>query len=319
MREPALKTRITELLGIEYPIFQGAMAWVSFPPLVAAASNAGALGLLGATIMTPDILKEQIGKIRELTDKPFGVNIISIHPMIKQILQTLIDEKVLVATYGTGNPSKIIDVLKPGGVMSIPVVPSVAAAAKAEADGADGVVVSGLEAGGHVGKHATMALIPQARDKVKIPLVAAGGMADGRGMAAAFAMGAEAIQMGTRFICVKECPAHENIKDKIISSAAEDTVVTGNITGMPVRVIRNKMAAEFLEMEATKKSKMEMALFGSGKMNLAFVKGDAEEGSVMAGQISGMVEDKPTCEELVQRIMKQFRETAAGLNDLANP
>ncbi len=315
MREPGLKTRVTELLEIEYPIFQGAMAWVSFAPLVAAVSNAGGLGLIGGTIFTPDMLRTEIRKVRELTDKPFGVNIISLHIMIKDILKVLIEEKILVATYGTGNPSKIIEVLKPGGVMSIPVVPHTAAAMRAESDGADGIIVSGCEAGGHVGKMSTMPLIPQARDKIKLPMVAAGGIGDGRGMAAAFAMGAEAIQMGTRFIVTSECPVHQNIKDKICTAKAEETVVTGNITGLPVRVIRNKMAEEFLNMESTGKSKMEMAMFGSGKMQLAFAKGDAEEGSVMAGQISGMVEDQPTCDELIQRTMKEFRATAKALAD----
>ena len=312
-----LKTRVCEIFGIEYPILQGAMAWVSFAPLVAAVSNAGGLGIIGGTIFTPEQMRAEIRKVRELTDKPFGVNIISLHPMIKQVLEVLIEEKVLVATYGTGNPKKIIEVLKPGGVMSFPVVPTVEAAVRAERDGADGVIVSGCEGGGHVGKMTTMALIPQARDKVKIPLVAAGGIADGRGMAAAFALGAEGIQMGTRFIVTKESPAHPNVKKKIIESKAEDTVVTGNITGLPVRCIRNKMAEQFLHMEQTGKSKMEMALFGSGKMKLAFVDGDAEEGSVMAGQIIGMIEDEPSCSELIQRIIKEFEDTVRALKKIA--
>jgi len=312
-----LKTRVCEIFGIEYPILQGAMAWVSFAPLVAAVSNAGGLGIIGGTIFTPEQMRAEIRKVRELTDKPFGVNIISLHPMIKQVLEVLIEEKVLVATYGTGNPKKIIEILKPGGVMSFPVVPTVEAAVRAERDGADGVIVSGCEGGGHVGKMTTMALIPQARDKVKIPLVAAGGIADGRGMAAAFALGAEGIQMGTRFIVTKESPAHPNVKKKIIESKAEDTVVTGNITGLPVRCIRNKMAEQFLHMEQTGKSKMEMALFGSGKMKLAFVDGDAEEGSVMAGQIIGMIEDEPSCSELIQRIIKEFEDTVRALKKIA--
>jgi enoyl-[acyl-carrier protein] reductase II len=261
-------------------------------------------------------MRAEIRKVRELTDKPFGVNIISLHPMIKEILQVLIEEKVLVSTYGTGNPKKIIDVLKPGGVMSFPVVPTVQAAVRAEADGADGVIVSGCEGGGHVGLMSTMALVPQARDKVKIPLVAAGGIADGRGMAAAFALGAEGIQMGTRFIVVKESPAHPNIKKKIIETKAEDTLVTGNITGLPVRCIRNCMSEEFARMESTGKSKMEMALFGSGKMQLAFVKGDAENGSIMAGQICGMIQDEPTCQELIQRIIKEFQATIQTLKKI---
>ncbi len=318
MREPRLETRVTEAFGIEYPVIQGAMAWVSFAPLVAAVSSAGGLGIIGGTIFSPDQMRDEIRKVRELTDRPFGVNIISLHPMIKEILSVLIEEKVLVATYGTGNPRKIIEVLKPGGVMSYPVVPTAAAAVRAEADGADGVIVSGCEGGGHVGRMATQALLPQARDKVNIPMVAAGGIADGRGMAAAFAMGAEAVQMGTRFIVTKESPAHANIKRKIIDAQAEETVVTGNITGLPVRVIRNRMAEEFLGMEDTGRSKVEMALFGSGKMQLAFVQGDAEDGSVMAGQIAGMVGDEPTCDELVQRTVREFRKTAKELSLLAS-
>jgi len=317
MKEAPLKTRVTEIFQIEYPILQGAMAWVSFAPLVAAVSNAGGLGIVGGTIFSPEQMQTEIRKVRELTDKPFGVNIISLHPMIKEILEVLIQEKVLVATYGTGNPKKIIEVLKPGGVMSFPVVPTVTAAMRAEADGADGVIVSGCEGGGHVGKLTTQILTPQARDKVKVPLVVAGGIADGRGMAAAFAMGAEGVQMGTRFIVTRESPAHANAKIKILRAGAEDTAVTGNITGLPVRVIRNKMAEEFLNMESTGRSKMEMALFGSGKMQLAFVQGDAEEGSVMAGQVSGLIADEPACAELIQRVMREFRDAARGLYKIA--
>lgn len=317
MRESPLKTRVSELLGIEFPIFQGAMAWVSFAPLVAAVSEAGGLGILGATIMGPQELRDEVAKIRQLTDRPFGVNIISLHPAIEEILQVLIEEKILVATYGTGNPRRIIEVLKPGGVMSFPVVPTVKAAMRAERDGADGVIVSGMEGGGHVGQLSTLALLPQARDKVSIPLVSAGGIADGRGMAAAFALGAEGVQMGTRFIVTRESPVHANIKARILEAEAEDTVVTGNITGLPVRVIRNKMAEEFLKMEETGRSKMEMALFGSGKMHQAFVEGNSEDGSIMSGQISGMLEDEPSCDELLQHIMRGFRGKSADLAALA--
>jgi len=192
-------------------------------------------------------------------------------------------------------------------------VPTVAAALKAEADGADGVIVSGCEGGGHVGQISSMPLIPQARDAVKIPLVAAGGIADGRGMAAAFALGAEAVQMGTRFIVTKESPVHPNTKQKILAAKIEDTCVTGNITGLPVRVIKNQMAEEFLGMERSKKSKMEMALFGSGKMQLAFVKGDAEQGSVMSGQVVGLINDEPSCAELIERIIVEFHQTIKKL------
>jgi len=319
MREPRLSTRVSETLGIEYPIFQGAMAWVSFAPLVAAVSNAGGLGIVGGTIMAPEELRAEIRKVRGLTSRPFGVNIISLHPLISQILRVLIEEKVLLATYGTGNPRKIIEVLKPGGVMSWPVVPTVEAAARAEADGADGVIVSGCEAGGHVGKLTTLILVPQARERVRIPLVAAGGIADGRGMAAAFALGAEGVQLGTRFIVTRECPAHAAAKQKILAAKAEDTVVTGNITGLPVRVIKNRMAEEFLAMESTGRNKIEMAVFGSGKMKLAFVDGDAEEGSVMAGQVSGLIRDEPFCDELIQRLVRGLRAEAGALARRVEP
>ncbi len=312
-----LKTRICDIFGIEYPILQGAMAWVSFAPLVAAVSNAGGLGIIGGTIFMPEQMRAEIRKVRELTDKPFGVNIISLHPMIKEILAVLIEEKIMVSTYGTGNPKKIIDVLKPGGVMSFPVVPTIAAAARAESDGADGVIVSGMEGGGHVGSMSTMALLPQARDSVKLPLIAAGGIADGRGMAAAFALGAEGIQMGTRFIVVKESPAHAHIKRKIIENRAEDTLVTGNITGLPVRCLKNCMSEEFARLESTGKSKMEMALFGSGKMQLAFVQGDAENGSIMAGQICGLIKDEPSCAELISRMAREFEAAAKELKRIA--
>jgi len=293
------------------------MAWVSFAELVSAVSNAGGLGIIGGTIFMPEQMRAEIRKVRELTDKPFGVNIISLHPLIREVLKVLIEEKVLVATYGTGNPKKIIEVLKPAGVMSFPVVPTVESAIRAEKDGADGVIVSGCEGGGHVGQLTTMALVPQVRDKVKIPLVSAGGIADGRGITAVFALGAEGVQLGTRFIVTKESPVHPNIKRKIIESKAEDTLVTGNITGLPVRCLRNKMSLEFAGMEGSGKDKMEMALFGSGKMKLAFVDGDAENGSIMAGQIIGMIEDEPSCEELIQRMMREFENTAKALAKLA--
>ena len=313
MREQPLKTRVCELLGIEYPIFQGAMAWISFAPLVAAVSEAGGFGIIGGTILNPDQMRAEIRKVRELTNRPFGVNIISLAMNMSAMLQVLIEEKVMLATYGTGNPKAIIDTLKPGGVMSFPVVPTVKAALRAEADGADGVIVSGCEAGGHVGLLASMALLPQARDQVKIPMVAAGGIADGRGMAAAFALGAEAIQMGTRFIVTRESPAHPNSKAKILAAKAEDTMVTGHITGLPVRVIRNKMAEEFLHIETTGRSPMEAKIFGAGKMKQSFVDGDAEGGSVMAGQICGLIKDEPTCDELIQRTVREFRQTCSAL------
>jgi len=298
-----MKNRVTELLGIRYPIFQGAMAWVSYAPLVAAVSEAGGLGIIGGTIMTPGQIRDEIHAVRALTDRPFGVNIISLSPFIEQILEVLVEEKVLVATYGTGNPRRIIEKLKPGGVMSFPVVPTPETARRAQDDGADGVIVSGREAGGHVGQLSTLIVVPQARDVVDIPLVAAGGIGDARGMVAAFALGAEAVQLGTRFICTQEAPVHEAVKQLIVHSGPCDTLVTGNITGLPVRCLKNRMSETFAKMEKTGKSKAEMALFGAGKMQQAFQQGDVEDGSVMAGQVCGLIDGVPTVAEYMQGLV----------------
>jgi len=306
-----MKTRITEMLGIKYPIFQGGMAWVADHRLVAAVSSAGGLGILGGTIFAMDVLREEIRKIRELTDKPFGVNFLARSPFIDQILEVVIEEKVSMVTYGVGNPEKIIRACKPHGIKCIPVIPQVRLAVQAEKDGADAIIISGMEAGGHVGKLTSMILIPQTVDRVKVPVVAAGGIADGRGMAAAFLLGAEGIQMGTRFICVEECPVPLSTKQFILKAQAEDTIVTGNITGMPVRCLRNRMSETFAKMEMEKKDPLEMAMFGSGKMYKAFVEGDPEEGSVMAGQIVGLLEDIPTCQELIERTMREVEEVLA--------
>lgn len=310
-----IKTRVTEALGIKYPILQGAMAWVSYAPLVAAVSEAGGLGIIGGSIMTADILRDEIKKIRDLTDKPFGVNIISLSPWIDQIIEVLIEEQIDLATYGTGNPKKMIDRLKPGGVRSYPVVPSPETAKRAEDDGADGVIVSGMEGGGHVGSLTSMILIPQARDIVDIPLVAAGGIADARGMLAAFALGAEAIQMGTRFICVQESGAHDHAKQLVIDSGCKDTLVTGNITGLPVRCLKNRMSETFASMEKSGKSRAEMAAFGGGKMQQAFHHGDVEDGSVMAGQITGMIKDVPTCASLITDMIEQLGKELERVNE----
>ncbi len=304
----AMETRVTELLGIRYPILQGAMAWISYAPLVAAVSEAGGLGIIGGTIMTPSALRAEIHAVRALTDKPFGVNIISLSPWIDEILSVLVEEQVLVATYGTGNPRRIIEKLKPGGVMSFPVVPTPKTAQRAAADGADAVIISGREGGGHVGSLTTMVAVPLARDAVDIPLIAAGGIGDARGMVAAFALGAEGIQMGTRFICTREAPCHDHVKQLLVESGPEDTLVTGNITGLPVRCLKNAMSLEFQAMESTGKSKAEMAMFGAGKMQQAFQQGDVVNGSVMAGQVCGMISEVPTVAELIEGMVDEVEQ-----------
>lgn len=310
-----MRTSVTELFGIEYPIFQGGMAWVSDWELVAAVSEAGGFGILGASAYDPDKLRDAIRKIRENTDKPFGVNTIAHSEELIPLLEVVGDEKVCLATYGTGNPKKIIDYLKPRGVMSFPVVPSVVLAERAASDGADGVIVEGMESGGHVGKLTTMVLIPLVADRVKIPIVAAGGIADKRGMAAALALGADGIQMGTRFIASKESPVPENIKQRLVKSNAEDTVITGNITGLPVRVIKNQLAKDMLKMEKSKKPLDEMIQFGSGKMQQAFVDGDEVMGSIMAGQITGMVDDIPSVREIMQRMVDGLPEVVNAVKE----
>lgn len=294
------------------------MAWVAYAPLVAAVSNAGALGILGGTIFDGENLRKEIKHTKSLTDKPFGVNILAKSPILDELLDVMIEEKVAVATYGLGNPKRIMERLKPHAIKCIPVVPSVATAVRAEQDGANAIIVEGLEAGGHVGKMTTMALVPQARDKVGVPLIAAGGIADARGFASALILGADAIQMGTRFICTQECTAHINSKRAIIKAEAEDTLVTGNITGLPVRALKNKMTQAMAAMERKKASPLEMALFGSGKMYKAFIEGDAEDGSVMAGQICGMINDIPTVQELIDGIVNGAEALLSKAKDIFN-
>jgi enoyl-[acyl-carrier protein] reductase II len=298
-----LQTRATRLLGIKYPIFQGAMAWVSLPPLVAAVSNAGGLGTLCGSIFDPDGLLQQIRQIKAQTERPFAVNLMANAVHLDALMDVIVDQGIVAVTYGVGNPHKIIQRAKAAGILCIPVVGSVQQAVRAERDGADAIVVAGMEGGGHVGHVSTMAMLPQVVDRVKAPVLAAGGIADGRGLAAVLTIGAEGVQMGSRFIVTKESPVPLGIKQRIIRSHTEDTVITGNITGIRCRVLRNRMAEKFLEMEATKESKEAMMAFGYGKMHRAFVEGDDEEGSVMVGEACGLIDDIPTCAELMQRMV----------------
>lgn len=297
-----MQTSVTRLLGIKYPILQGAMAWVSLPPLVAAVSNAGGLGTLCGSIFTPDQLKEQIARIKELTDRPFAVNLMANAVHLDGLMDVIVAEKATAVTYGVGNPEKIIRRAKEAGILCIPVVGAVKQATRAERDGADAIVVAGMEGGGHVGYLSTMPMLPLVLDRVKVPVLAAGGISDGRGLAAALTMGAEGIQMGSRFIVTRESPVPLSIKQRIIASSIEDTVITGNITGIRCRVLKNRMAERFLAMEA---SKPEMMAFGYGKMHRAFVEGDADEGSVMVGEVCGLIDDIPTCAELLERMVRE--------------
>ncbi|MDP2952220.1 MAG: nitronate monooxygenase [Chloroflexota bacterium] len=304
--------RICQLAGIKYPIFQGSMAWVAFPPLVAAVSNAGGLVILTGSIYTTDDMDKQIRAVRELTGKPFGVNFTPTAPNIQEVLDVCLQEKVSLVTYGRGDAAMITARLRPQGVLSFPVVPTVRAAVKAEKDGADGVIVSGYEAGGHVGRIGSLALVPQAVDRVSIPVVAAGGFGDARGLAAALALGAEGVQMGTRFICTQECSAPLNIKMRFLRATEEDTLVTGHITGIRCRVLKNKLSEVFDDLEDRQAPQSEFDRAGLGKIRQAFVEGDEEMGSLCGGQVVGMLHDIPTCQELIERIAQGAQQVLAG-------
>lgn len=309
-------TEICNLLNIEYPIIQGGMAWVATAELAAAVSNAGGLGIIGCGNAPAEVIREELNKIRKLTDKPFGANVMLLSPHVEEIMDLLYEERVPVITTGAGNPGKYIEKFKEIGTKVIPVVPSVALAKRMEKIGADALIVEGTEAGGHIGELTTMALVPQVVDAVKIPVIAAGGIADGRGLIAAIALGAKGVQIGTRFICTYECATHENYKNAIIKAKDRDAVATGRVTGHPVRVIKNKLAKKFIEIDKNGGDKEEVEKLGIGALRRAVIDGDIEYGSVMAGQISGLINDIKSCEEVIQDIMKEamnIKESIARL------
>ncbi len=303
-----METKITELLGIKYPIIQGGMAWVAEYHLAAAVSEAGGLGIIGAGGAPASFVREQIQKVKEITNKPFGVNIMLMNPEADQIAQVVVDEGVKVVTTGAGNPGKYMAMWKEAGIKVIPVVASAALAKMMERAGADAVVAEGMESGGHIGEATTMTLVPQVVDAVSIPVIAAGGIADGRGFAAAMMLGAQAVQMGTRFIVARESIVHDNYKQKVIAAKDIDTAVTGRSTGHPIRCIRNKTTREYLKLEKEGASFEELEKLTLGGLRKAVVEGDVIEGSVMAGQIAGLVEKEQTCAEMIQEIMAQAEE-----------
>ena len=306
-----MNTEITKLLNIKYPIIQGGMAWVADYHLAAAVSNAGGLGIIGAGGADAECVREQIKKVKEKTDKPFGVNIMLMNPEADKIAQVVVEEKVAVVTTGAGNPSKYIKLWQDAGVKVIPVVASVTMARMMERCGVDAVVAEGTESGGHIGETTTMALIPQVVDAVKIPVIAAGGIGDGRGMAAAFMLGAQAVQMGTAFLVTKECNIHENYKQKVIKAKDIDTKVTGRSTGHPVRTLRNQITQKYLKMESQGATLEELELLTLGGLRKAVVDGDVNNGSVMAGQIAGLVREECTCKELLEKLITDMKETFA--------
>lgn len=303
-----LKTKITELLGIEYPIIQGGMAWVAEYHLASAVSEAGGLGIIGAASAPAEVVREQIRKVRERTDRPCGVNVMLMNPNAPEVASVVAEEGVKVVTTGAGNPAKFMELWKNAGITVMPVVASVAMARMMEKAGADAVVAEGTESGGHIGSATTMTLVPQIVDAVNIPVVAAGGIGDGRGVAAAFMLGAEAAQMGTRFIVAKESIVHENYKEKVIKAKDIDSEVTGRSTGHPIRVLRNKMTREYLKMEADGVGLDELEQLTLGSLRKAVMDGDVVNGSLMAGQIAGLVGKEQTCREMIEEIIKQAKE-----------
>lgn len=304
-----MKTRITELLQIEYPIIQGGMAWVAEHRLAAAVSNAGGLGIIGAASAPPEVVRKEIRKCKELTDRPFGVNIMLLNPNADEVAGIVVEEGVRVVTTGAGNPAKYMDLWKRADVKVLPVVASVAMAKLMERAGADGVVAEGMESGGHIGQTTTMALVPQVVDAVSVPVVAAGGIADGRGLAAAFMLGAEAVQMGTRFVAAKESIVHENYKHQILKAKDIDSVITGTSTGHPVRSLRNHMTREYLQLEKENADFMELEKLTLGSLRKAVIDGDTVNGTLMAGQIAGLIREEKSCADIIQDIMRQAQQT----------
>ena len=307
-----MKTEVTELLGIEYPIIQGGMAWVAEYHLAAAVSEAGGLGIIGASSAPADWVREQVREAKKLTDKPFGVNIMLLNPNADEVAKVIVEEGVQVVTTGAGNPEKYMEMWKAAGVKVIPVVASVAQAVRMERCGADAVVAEGTEAGGHIGENTTMVLVPQVADAVSIPVIAAGGIADGRGVAAAFMLGAKAVQVGTHFVVTEESQVHENYKERILKAKDIDTKVTGRTTGHPVRALRNQMTREYLKKEAAGASFEELELMTLGGLRKAVVEGDVTTGSVMAGQSAGMVKEKMTCAQLIQKLNNEAEYLLKG-------
>lgn len=307
-----MKTRLTEILGLKYPVIQGGMAWVAESHLASAVSKAGGLGLIAAASAPAEWVREQIREVRKRTSCPFGVNIMMISPNADEVAKIVVEEKVPVVTTGAGTPEKYMAMWKEAGVKVIPVVASVAMAKRMERCGADAIVAEGTEAGGHIGENTTMVLVPQIADAVQIPVIAAGGIADGRGMAAAFMLGAEGIQMGTRFVATVEAEVHENYKQCITKAKDIDSRVTGRATGHPVRALRNKMTTEYIRLEKEGASFEELEHLTLGSLRKAVVDGDVKEGSVMAGQIAGLIADIKPCKEAIESIVSQAEVLLKG-------
>lgn len=311
-----MKTRITELLGIETPIIQGGMAWVAESHLAAAVSAAGGFGIIGSATAPAEVVAKMIKEIKETTDKPFGINIMLMSPYAAEVAALAAEEKVAAVTTGAGNPSQYMKMWKDANVKVMPVVASVAMAKLLERAGADAIIAEGMESGGHIGSTTTMALLPQVVDAVSVPVIGAGGIGDGRGVAAAFMLGAEAVQMGTRFLVATEAITHENYKNKVIAAKDIDSEVTGLSTGHPVRLLRNKMTREYLRLEKEGATFEELEQMTVGSLRNAVVDGDVITGSVMAGQIAGMIKKKQTCKEIIDELMAETTTILSSAPDL---
>ncbi|MBQ3601669.1 MAG: enoyl-[Lachnospiraceae bacterium] len=300
-----MHTEVTKLLQIEYPILQGGMANIAEHNLVAAVSNAGGLGIIAAGGCGAEQVREEIRKTKALTDKPFGVNIMLLNPAAPDIAKVIVEENVSVVTTGAGTPEPYMKEWLEAGVKVIPVVASVALAKRMERCGAAAVIAEGCESGGHIGELTTMALVPQVVDAVEIPVIAAGGIADGRGFAAAMMLGAKAVQIGTRFLVAKECIVHENYKELVLKAKDIDSVVTSRTTGHPVRTLRNAMTREYIKMEKEGATFEELEHLTLGSLRKAVFEGDKKAGSFMAGQVAGLVSKEQTCQEIIQEIVKE--------------
>ncbi len=303
-----MQTEINNLLEIEYPIIQGGMAWVAEHHLAAAVSEAGGFGLIGAANAPADWVREQIRKTKELTNRPFGVNVMLMSPYADEVARVIAEEGVKAVTTGAGNPEKYMELWKERNIKVIPVVASVALAKRMERCGADAVVAEGCESGGHIGESTTMTLVPQVVDAVDIPVIAAGGIGDGRGIAAAFMLGAKGVQMGTRFVVTKECQVHPAYKERIIRAKDIDTRVTGRSTGHPIRALRNDMTKVYLQKEQEGASTEELELLASGALRRAVQEGDIHNGSLMSGQIAGLIKEEVSCKQLIDTLVSQTKE-----------
>ena len=303
-----LGKELTDLLGIKYPVIQGAMAWIANAELAAAVSNAGGLGIIAAGNTPPELLEKELIKIRELTDKPYGMNIMLMSPTAPAAVELAAKYRVKVLTTGAGSPGKVIERLKPLGTIIMPVVASTAVAIRAVRQGAQAIVAEGMEAGGHIGELTTMVLTPLVAQAVNVPVVCAGGIVDGRGMAAAFALGAQGVQVGTRFVCSTECTVHPNYKNALVKAKERCTAVTGAPTGHPVRCIENKLTKEFLKLEYDHAPNEQIEKLGTGRLRAAVVDGDVEMGSVMSGQSAALVNDVRPCADIITGMVSEAEE-----------